>query len=235
MNEAGLMHAIRVRRSGDRFIVVDGERRLHAARLLKWESIDAIIEERELSSAEITQRQLIANCMRKNLSPVEVGRAIEALMMKTGWSATEVGRKLGLSGPSVSRFRALVKLPATMQEHVENGTLAASTAYALAKVCDPNKQAELVQEAASGQLTRDAATVKAKRPSKSRKGSTRKRRPNVTAFVGNRRVTMSGSELSDLGAMIGLLDELLGKAKAALSEGIDLEEFLRTLKSKAAA
>ena len=74
LREVGLQQPIRVRRNGNRLVVVDGERRLHAARLLKWDRIAAIVEERDLSGAEIVQLQLIANLLRKNLSGMETAR-----------------------------------------------------------------------------------------------------------------------------------------------------------------
>lgn len=233
LKEVGQLQPIRVQRSGERFIAVDGERRLHAARLLQWESIAAIIEERELNSSETVQRQLIANCMRKNLSSMEIARAIETLIEETGWSASEVAGKLGFSAATVSKLRALLDLPATIQEQVQNGSLATSTAYVLGKVDDPARQAELVQEAASGALTRDAANAKAKRRPNPSKRTKRARPANIYATISGNRVSMSGRNLNSIETVIALLEELVGKAKAAHAGGMGLEEFLKNLKTAA--
>ncbi len=235
LREVGLQQPIRVRRNGNRLVVVDGERRLHAARLLKWDRIAAIVEERDLSGAEIVQLQLIANLLRKNLSGMETARAIDGLMKETSWSATEVAGKLGISIATVSKLRALLDLPCAVQEQVQNGSLAPSTAYALGKIADPAEQTELVHQAANGQLTRDAANVKAKRQSRPRKGRKRSRPCSITAAVANRRVSVSGAALNGLPEFIAVLEELVGRAKAAQSEGIELDDFLKTLKAKSAA
>jgi ParB family transcriptional regulator, chromosome partitioning protein len=232
--EVGQLQAIRIRRDGDKLIVVDGERRLRAAHLLGWEKIAAIVEERELSASDIIQRQLIANIQRKNLSGLEAAHAIEKLVQHTG-SAKQVAAMLGVSGGTVSKLRALLKFPASMQEQVQNGSLPASTAYALKKAKDPARQAELANEAANGRLTRDSATKKAKYKGERKPKTKRAPKPRATMSLGSgRSMTVTGEGLS-LETMIAWLDAFLGKARLAQSQGVDLTAFFKALKDQARA
>lgn len=108
MQEVGLQQPIRVRRDGGRFIVVDGERRVRAALLVKMKEIAAIVEEKPLCDGEVTQRQLIANVQRCDLSPCEKARGIQRLLEVTKWPASEAAGKLGLSNGIAAPRAALV-------------------------------------------------------------------------------------------------------------------------------
>ncbi len=235
LRDAGLQQPIRVRRNGDRFIVVDGERRLRAARLLKWELIAAMVEQRELSDTEVVQRQLIANCMRKDLSRMEIARAIDALIKESNRSDAEVGSMIGFSGPTVSRYRAMLELPPTMQEHVQTGALPYSKACELKNIKDPEKQAELVERAVNGKMSRDAIKAevkKSKRKSKSTKRS--HRRSTIVLLSNGRSVSATGLE-SGYDALIVALLEAVDLVKAAQAKGIALDDFLKASKGKSAA
>jgi ParB family chromosome partitioning protein len=233
--EVGQLQPIRVRRDGDRTIVVDGERRLHAARLLGWETVAAIVEERELSAPEIVQRQLIANIQRKNLSGFEVAQAIEQLIRHTGWTAKQVAAKLGTSGGTVSKLRALLKFPASMQEQVQNGSLAPSTAYVLKKAKDPARQVELANEAANGRLPRAAVAKKAKYKGERKPRTKQAPKPRATTSLGDGcSMTLVGEGLN-LGSLIDWLDEFLPEARLAHSLGVDLPTFLTSRKGQARA
>ncbi len=123
LKEVGQLQPIRVRKVGDKYVVVDGERRFHAAKYAGFEVIAAIIEPEELNEAQILHRQWIANCQREELTPMEKARAIARLMDLTGWSATETAKRLSMSGANVSRLLALLSLPASIQKQVEEGVI----------------------------------------------------------------------------------------------------------------
>jgi ParB family chromosome partitioning protein len=163
IREFGVQQPIRVRREGDKLVVVYGHRRVLAARRAGLTTIPVIIEDRELSSGEVTVRQLLENFQRANLSPGDKAYGIRELMEQTEWTVSEVGKKLGISVSSVSKLLALLSLPSETFAKVQAGSIPASTAYEIAKVADPAKQAELGQQVADGQLTRDKTTELVKR------------------------------------------------------------------------
>ncbi len=127
-----VLQPIRVRRDGERFIVIDGERRLRAAKLVKLASIPAIVESEPLDESGRLQLQLISNVQRVDLSPYEKLRAIERLLEITHWTATEAAGKLGLSCGTVSRLLALRRLPENVRDAIEAGRIPASAGYQLA-------------------------------------------------------------------------------------------------------
>jgi ParB family chromosome partitioning protein len=158
MKEVDQLQPILVRRDGQRLVVVDGERRLRAAKRAGSKTVKAIIEERELSAADIIQRRLVANIQRQNFTPLETANALKELMKLTGWSASEVAARLGFSAAGVSRSLSLLSLPSPVAGYVQSGAIPASSAYQIAKVADPAKQTELAQKVVDQKLTREQAT-----------------------------------------------------------------------------
>lgn len=188
---AGLLQPILVRAVGDRFVVIDGERRYRAATVAGWETIEALVEpEAKPDGAQRIVRQLVANCQRQDLTPIETARAIEALMGQTGCSASEAAAKLGLSGPRVSKLLALLSLPETVQDEVHAGKLAASTAYEIAKTKDPERRAELIAEAGKGELKRDAAALRSRATGKPRSSASRASKASKRSRPRKRKTTI---------------------------------------------
>jgi ParB family transcriptional regulator, chromosome partitioning protein len=102
--------------------------------------------------------QLVENCLRKDLKPVEQSKAYRALMDQNGWSIRQLAAELALDHTAVSRALKLLEMPESVQVQVERGDLSPWTAYEIAKVEDPAEQAELAARVVSEGLSR-AETV----------------------------------------------------------------------------
>jgi ParB family chromosome partitioning protein len=177
IRELGLQSPILVWPTGATWTVIDGERRVRACRLLGHDYIEAIVHNGDPGTAELVQRQLVANVQNAQLKPVERARAIERLMRETGWNHATVAGKLGVSPATVSRLMALLVLPQAIREQVDAGDVAASSAYEAAKVRDGAKRKEVLQEIAQGGLSREA--VKSLVRGTPRPATRRGRRPSA--------------------------------------------------------
>lgn len=206
----GLQQPLRVVRDGERLIVLDGERRFRAVNTLGWNVVAVIFEDRALCAAEVIQRQLIANCQRKGLSPLEFARAIRDLIADAGYSVGEAAAACGFSVATVSRHLKLLDAPIEVQRKVAAGELAASTAYEIAKVSDPAKQIELADEAVAGGLSRASVKLRAKATAKRTSRAKSAPVPKSVVHLGNRRkVAVQGPGLSSLETLIAWLTETL--------------------------
>ena len=109
--------------------------------------------------------QLVENVLRDDLKPVEQARAYKKLMSAKGWSMTDLAAELGIHQTSVSRALALLELPCTVQERVEQGDLAPSTAAPSWPRIRPREQQAVAEEAIASGLKRAevAAVVQAVR------------------------------------------------------------------------
>ena len=231
----GQLQPIRVRREGERFIIVDGERRYRAFQAMNRLTIAAIIEAQALSEGDIVQRQLIANCQREDLTASEKGTAILQLMAATGWNASQVAAKLGMSSAMATRFMAILTLPDDIQQLIASGDIAASAGYELSRIDDKELQNDLAAKLASRSLTRDALSgiVKA-RNNPSRKGS-KSSTGRVTAPLGAGRAVTFVSDALNVEGAINMIEELLVKLRKARSQGVSLGTFVQMLKDNSQA
>ena len=234
LREVGQLVPIRVRKAGEKFVIVDGERRYRAARKLGLSTLAAIVEAKDVAESEVLQKQLISNVQREDFLPLEKAKAIRRLMDVTKWTASEAASKLGISNPTVSRLLALLELPEDIQQRVASGAIPASSAYQLAKVSDPAKQAELAQQVASG-LTRDALVGARKAASRPNGESPVKPASRVTAMLSvNKSVTVASQSL-DMDEFVASLEECLAKVRASRTKGHSLSTFIRICKDTAQA
>jgi ParB family chromosome partitioning protein len=234
LKEVGQLQPIRVRKVGDNYVVLDGERRFRGATYAGFQTIAAIIELQDLDEGQIIHRQLIANC-HEELKPMEKARAIARLIEVTGWSASEAGKRLGMSNANVSRLLAILSLPAPIQKQVEDGMIPSSAAAELARVDDPAKQAELAQRIADGRLTRDGLSGERKASRKNGPSGTKRAASRATAVLDKKRSVTVSSEGLDFESFLQILEELVAKVRKIRPRGIGLQTFLRILKEEAKA
>jgi len=220
IRELGLQSPILVWPTGATWTVIDGERRVRACRLLGHEYIEAIVHDGEPGTAELVQRQLVANVQNAHLKPGERARAIERLMRETGWNHATVAGKLGVSPATVSRLMALLVLPQSVRDRVDAGECAASSAYEAAKVRNSAKRKEVLQELARGGLSREGvksmirgAPRTATRRSLPRQGST----PRIRIPLG-RGYAVAGPAADTMN--VGVLRELVARLLARM-EGVN--------------
>jgi ParB family chromosome partitioning protein len=231
--ESGVLQPLLAHREGTMFILDDGERRLRAAKRAGLDVVPAIVDGRELGEAEVVHRQLVSNCQREALTPMERAKAIDRLMKATGWTAGQAAAKLGLSPASVSKLLALLTLPEGVQAEVSAGTIAASAAYELAKVPDPSERDRLASSVVQNGLSRDALAAKVRTAKRSASSPAPGAAKRFTAVMsGGRSVTVAGATAT-LDALVDLLEELLGKVRKARPKGVELDTFLRVLRDEA--
>ncbi len=225
------------------FGIDDGQRRFECGVAAGLTAFPAIVDPRVLTAAESLQRQLVSNCQRQDLSPMETAAAIERLLSETGCSQAEAGKKLGFSPGKVSRLlTALRGLPEDLREQVISGGgsgLSASAAYQIARAGDPETQQRLAAEVKENRLTRDEVAAKVKGRHKRDGDADAKSTGRVTCQLGGgRSITVSGAGLATLAELIQWLDELLAKARKerkARGDTLDLATFCALLRGDAKA
>ena len=165
IREKGQLSPIRVRWNVEqqKWMVIAGERRWRATKLAGLPTIECYFHEAELSESEILEQQLIENCLRADLTPIEEARAFKSLMQINGWTGKQVSTELHIAPSQVSRHLALLTLPTDIQEFVNAGQIPSRTAYELTKVKSEVAQRNLAKKAAAGKLSADHATRQARK------------------------------------------------------------------------
>ena len=171
MKARGQLQPIRVRYDESRggWTIVSGERRWRAAQMAGLEVLTAVEVKGDPTPDDILEDQLVENCVRADLKPIEQAHSFRALMDRRGYSGRQLAEILNCSHVSVQRALALLELPSAVRDQVERGALAPATAYEVSKVADPLLQLEVAQAAIAEGLSRTEVSelvqaVKAKRP-----------------------------------------------------------------------
>jgi ParB family chromosome partitioning protein len=139
----GLLQPIRLRFDAelDQYVIIAGERRWRAARLAGLTDISAVVAGKELTPTAIAIEQLVENCMREDLSELERAQAYKRILDLTGWSSRRLGEELKMSHQTINRALKLLELPEDVQQLVQSGELAASTASEIARVPESQRRA----------------------------------------------------------------------------------------------
>jgi len=136
------------------YVIMTGERRWRAAKQAGLGKLACIVSDRSMTDGELRAVQLIENCLREDLKPLEQAHAYRDLMEAHGWSARRLAEELDLNHATVLRALALLELPGDIQQRVASGALSPSAAAELARL-DPDEAKVLADRAAAERLTRD--------------------------------------------------------------------------------
>ncbi len=237
IKETGILQPLLVRRTGSEFVVLEGERRLRAAKMAGLTEIPVLIDDRELSETEIVYRQIIVNCSREGLEPLEKAKAIRHLMQEARWSAAQTAVKLGISPGMMTKLLSLLNLPESVQQKVVSGALPLTTAYAISRESDPESQRKLANEASCGGLRREdvvqlTKSRKAHRRSagKPQRTTTPRERLNIP-LGGGRSVAVAGPSLT-VSSMIEWLADLLERLRGVQERNIEVSEAVKLISVK---
>ena len=111
----GVLQPIAVRPGTEgRFILILGERRLHASKKAGKDTIPALI--RRVSDQQAAEMTIIENLQREDLSPLEQAQAFKVLSQEFQLTQQEIGERVGLSRQSIANYMRLLKLPREVME-----------------------------------------------------------------------------------------------------------------------
>ncbi len=147
----GIIQPITVRKVGDMYRIIAGERRWRAARMAGLSEIPVVIMDAdEQKSAEMA---LVENIQRQNLNPIEEAEAIEALMDEFGLTQDEASKRIGRSRSSVANLLRLLDLPDSVREYVVSGALSAGHAKAILALENKDRTEEAAKTVIAAEMS----------------------------------------------------------------------------------
>lgn len=164
IREKGVIQPVLVRRIGDSYELIAGERRLRAATALNLTEIPAIVK--NVDDKDSLEISLIENIQRQELNPIEEAHAYQYLIEKFSLTQESVSDVLGKSRETVSNTLRLLGLPQEIQEEIRKNRLSFGHGRALLGLEDSNQQRRLAHDVISkGLSVRELeALVKSSRP-----------------------------------------------------------------------
>jgi len=140
----GFIQPIVVRRAGERYQIIAGERRWRAAQRLGLSRVPVVI--RSISDGSLLEVSLIENIQRENLNPIEEAKAYHRLSQEFELTQEEVAQRTGKDRSTVTNFLRLLKLPEEVQQMVLDDQLSMGHARAILAMEGANEQRRLAEQ-----------------------------------------------------------------------------------------
>lgn len=144
ISAVGLIHPPIVRKLGEKYELVSGERRLRAAKLAGFKKISVVIRNEE--GAYSAEAALIENIQRVDLNPIDIARALHQLMNRFSLNQEALAMRIGKKRSTVSNYLRLLALSTDIQEGVAQNTITMGHAKAILSVNSVENQNNLYQQ-----------------------------------------------------------------------------------------
>src|SRR5258706_3876772 len=139
----GGVQPVLLRRKGNRFELIAGERRWRAAEKAGLIKIPAVI--RNVSDDKVLEIALIENIQREDLNPIEEAKAYKSLIETLGLTQETVGERVGRDRSYVTNYLRLLKLPEDLQELLQTGRISTGHARTLLGLDQPDIQRRIAR------------------------------------------------------------------------------------------
>ncbi len=134
IRQFGVLQPVVVRRAGERYELIVGERRWRASQLANKQTIPAVVA--DLAEKDRLEVALVENVQRHDLNPIELALAFRALA-EGGATQDEIGKRVGLQRSTIANHLRLLELGKDLQEDIEAGRISMGHAKALLQLSDP--------------------------------------------------------------------------------------------------
>ncbi len=229
IKEHGVVQPILVRRKGDRYELIAGERRWRAAQKAGLRSIPVVVK--EVADHDLLEIALTENIQREDLNPIEEAHAYQKLIESVGLTQEALASRFGRDRSYITNYLRLLKLPDDIQRLVEEGRLSTGHARTVLGLPDADQQRRAARQVIEKGLSVRATEVLVKkflsdRPS--RKAPVSVNDPNVRAAETKLRRAL-GTQVRILqGATNGP-----GRIEIAFFNDMDLDRIYSTLMKSA--
>jgi ParB family chromosome partitioning protein len=151
IKDHGIIQPIVLKKDGNNYFIVAGERRWRAAKLIGLKEIPAVVL--DLTDKEVLEISLIENIQREDLNPIEEAFAYKRLIEEYNLTQEQLGNKLGRSRVSITNSIRLLQLDKRVQQYLIEGVISEGHGRAILAVQDQNIQYELAQSVIDEGLT----------------------------------------------------------------------------------
>lgn len=137
----GVIQPITLRKDGDKFEIISGERRYRASKIAGLTSIPAYI--RLVNDQELLEMALVENIQREDLDAIEVALTYQRLLDEIGLTQENLSQRVGKERSTITNSIRLLRLSPDIQQAIREGVISAGHGRAIISVEDENNQQEL--------------------------------------------------------------------------------------------
>jgi ParB family transcriptional regulator, chromosome partitioning protein len=147
----GLLQPLVVRRLGDRWQLVAGERRLRAAIKAGWAEVPAVVHEAD--DRQMAEIAIVENLQRKDLNPLEKAASFQDYLERYQCTQEDLAGRLKIDRSTIANLIRLLELPAGVQDAVRRGSITQGHARALLTLGDEQLQLDFCQRIQADSLS----------------------------------------------------------------------------------
>ena len=151
IRELGVIQPITVRKLGDTYQLVSGERRFRASKLIGNKTIPAYV--RTANDQEMLEMALVENIQRKNLDPIEIALSYQRLIDEIQLTQENLSVRVGKKRSTVANYLRLLKLDPILQTGMRDGFISMGHGRALINVSDSNDQLSIYKKILKNKLS----------------------------------------------------------------------------------
>lgn len=137
----GIIQPITLRKEGDKFEIISGERRFRASKIAGLETVPAYI--RLVNDQELLEMALVENIQREDLDAIEIALTYQRLLDEIGMTQENLSQRIGKERSTITNSIRLLRLNPSMQNAIRSGEISAGHGRAILGIEDPEKQETL--------------------------------------------------------------------------------------------
>lgn len=138
LKQHGMIQPLLVRRQGERYQLIAGERRLRAAIKAGWQQVPVQI--READDRQMSEVAIVENLQRKDLNALEKARSFQQYLERYKCTQEELAGRLNIDRSTIANLIRLLELPEPIQQSLRSGALTPGHARALLPLGDESEQ-----------------------------------------------------------------------------------------------
>lgn len=222
IKELGIVQPLTVRKVGDKYQIIAGERRFRASKIAGLNKVPAYI--RNVDDEQVLEMALVENIQREDLDPIEISISYQRLMEECNLTQEMLSERIGKKRATVANYLRLLNLPAEIQLGLRERVLQMGHARALLSISDYDKQIlvynQILKEGLSVRRVEELAKSKENKPKRTRVSNTDydSLRQHLSAFFetkvdlqrsknGKGKITISFASDAELERVLSLLDK----------------------------
>ena len=151
IREHGVLQPLLVRKKGDEFEIIAGERRYQASKIAELSELPVIIK--DVDDQKMLELALIENLQRSDLNPIEEAKGYRQLIKASGMTQEALSKAVSKSRSAITNSLRLLDLPERVQELLFEGKLTAGHARAILAVPFEEQRIKLAEKVVADGLS----------------------------------------------------------------------------------
>ena len=143
LEQHGMIQPLVVRKQGERYQLISGERRLRAAIKAGWQQVP--VQVREADDRQMSEVAIVENLQRKDLNPLEKAQSFRQYLDRYGCTQEELAGRLNIDRSTIANLIRLLELPEAIHQAIHGGAITQGHARALLPLGDEREQLAFCQ------------------------------------------------------------------------------------------